>query len=68
MTPPRASDASSTPPERHILPAIVLGELRRASASSPSRTTASRAELLRPELRCDVLYLDVLLFPLAEHR
>ena len=51
-----------TPPELHISPAIVLGELRRASASSPGRTTASRAELLHPELHRNVLYLDIHLF------
>ena len=62
-----ASYAPLTAPELHISPAIVLSELDRASASSPNHTTASRAELLRPELRRDALYLDVHLFPLAEN-
>ena len=63
-----ASDAPFTPPVLHIAPAIVLGELRRASASSSGRSTVSPAKLVRPELRLDVLYLDVHFFPLAEPR
>ena len=46
--------------------AFVLGELRRASASFPGHSTASLAKPARPELRLDVLYLDVHLFLLAE--
>ena len=62
-----ASDAPFTPLVLHIAPAFVLGELRRASASFPGRSTASPAKPARTELRLDILYLDVHLFPLAEH-
>jgi len=61
------SDAPFAPPERHIVSAFVLGELCHASASSPGRSTVSPAKLVHPELRLDVLYLDVHSFPLAEH-
>jgi len=62
-----ASDAPFAPPALHISLRHHLGELRRASASSPGRITASPAKLAHPELHHDVLYLDVHLFPLAEH-
>jgi len=57
-----ASGATSTRSERSISSAYVLGELRRASASSPGRSTVSLTKPVRPEL-C----LDVHFFPLAEH-
>ena len=63
-----ASNAPFAPPERHIAPAFVHGELRRASASPSGRSTAPPAEPVRPELRLDVLYLDVHSIWLAEHR
>jgi len=63
-----ASDAPFTPPVLHIAPAFVLGELRRASASSSGRSPTSPAKPVRPKLHLDVLYLDVHSFPLAEHR
>ena len=62
-----ASDAPFTPPALCISPAFVLGELRRVSASSSGLSTASPAKLAHLELRLDVLYIDVHLFPLAEH-
>ena len=62
-----ASDAPFTPPVLHIAPAFVLGELHRASASFPGRSTASPAKPARPELRLGVLYPDVHFSPLAEH-
>ena len=62
-----ASDAPFTPPALHISPVFVLGEHRRSSASFPGLSTASPAKLSRTELRLDVLYLDLHLFPLAEH-
>jgi len=63
-----ASDATSTRSERSISLRHCHGELRRASAGSPGRSTASPAEPVYPELRLDVLYLDVQSIPLAEHR
>jgi hypothetical protein len=62
-----ASDATSTRSERSISSAYVLGELRRASASFPGHSTVSLAKPARLELHLDVLYLDVHLFPIAEH-
>jgi len=63
-----SSDAPFTPPEPPISLRHRLGELRRASASSPGRSTASLDEPVRLELRLYVVYLDVHSFPLAEHR
>ena len=57
-----ASDATSIRLERSIPTAFILGELRRASASFPGRSTMSPAKPARLEL-C----LDVHLFPLAEN-
>ena len=62
------SDVPFTPPEPPIASAFVLGELRRALASFPGRSTVYLAEPVRLELRLDVLYLDVHSIPLAEHR
>ena len=59
MRPLDASDTAFVHPAHPIPSAIVLRELRRVSASFPSHTTASQAELLRLELHHDVPYLVV---------
>ena len=62
-----ASDAPSTRSTLLISLRRRLGELRRASASFSGRCTTSLAKTVRPELRLDILYLDVHSIPLAEH-
>ena len=62
------SDAPFTPPELHISPAspsATSAALRRALPATPPHPKPSCFDL---ELRHDVLYLDVHLFPLAEHQ